>query len=86
MHVEARAELEIARGLAGYERLANTVLPFAYTLLLHRTAYLFCFLLPFGLADTLGWSVPLAVVLVGYTFFGLYALGEELEETSARAE
>ncbi len=28
----------------------------------------------------LGWSAPLAAMLVAYTFFGLDALGEELEE------
>ena len=71
----------LTQALVGCERLANTPLPFAYTLLLHRTAYLFCFILPFGFADTLGWATPLAVMLVAYTFFGLDALGEELEET-----
>lgn len=70
----------LTQALIGCERLANTPLPFAYTLLLHRTAYLFCFLLPFGFADMLGWSTPLAAMLVAYTFFGLDALGEELEE------
>lgn len=70
----------LTQALVGCERLANTPLPFAYTLLLHRTAYLFCFLLPFGLADMLGWSTPLAAMLVAYTFFGLDTLGEELEE------
>ena len=64
----------LTQALVGCERLANTPLPFAYTLLLHRTAYLFCFLLPFGLADMLGWSAPLAAMLVAYTFFGLDAL------------
>ena len=62
------------------ERIRTTPVPFGYTLLLHRTAYLFCFLLPFGFADTLGWATPLAAVLVAYTFFGLDALGDELEE------
>lgn len=70
----------LTQALVGCERLANTPLPFAYMLLLHRTAYLFCFILPFGFADTLGWTTPLAVMLVAYTFFGLDALGEELEE------
>ncbi|MFD2815592.1 bestrophin family protein [Paracoccus aerius] len=70
----------LTQALVGCERLANTPLPFAYTLLLHRTAYLFCFLLPFGLTNMLGWSTPLAAMLVAYTFFGLDALGEELEE------
>ena len=71
---------QLTQALVGCERLSNTPLPFAYTLLLHRTAYLFCFLLPFGLADMLGWATPLAAMLVAYTFFGLDALGEELEE------
>ena len=42
---------------AGCERIAGTPLPFAYTLLLHRCAWLFCVLLPFGLAGALGWAV-----------------------------
>ncbi|GGB51665.1 hypothetical protein GCM10011502_25980 [Oceanisphaera marina] len=36
--------------LAACERIQNTPLPFAYTLLVHRTTYLYCFMLPFGLA------------------------------------
>jgi putative membrane protein len=65
--------------LAGCERLRNTPVPFGYTLLLHRTAYLFCFMLPFGLADVLGALTPVAAGVVAYTFFGLDALGDELE-------
>lgn len=68
------------RVLAACERILGTPVPFGYTLLLHRTAYLFCFLLPFGFADVLGWGTPLAAGLVAYTFFGLDALGSELEE------
>lgn len=60
------------------ERILNTPIPFGYTLLLHRTAYIFCFLLPFGFADVLGWGTPFATALVAYTFFGLDALGDEL--------
>jgi putative membrane protein len=66
--------------LAACERIRNTPVPFGYTLLLHRTAYIFCFLLPFGFADALGWGTPFASALVAYTFFGLDALGDELEE------
>ncbi len=64
---------------AACERIRSTPLPFAYSLLLHRTAYLFCFLFPLGFADTLGWLTPFCSVLVAYTFFGLDALGVELE-------
>lgn len=65
---------------AGCERIANTPLPFAYTLLLQRTAYIVCLLLPFGLATTTGWATPLFTALIAYTFFGLDALSEELED------
>ena len=66
--------------IAGCERIRLTPLPFAYTLLLHRTAYLYCFLLPFGLTDTVGLATPLVVAIVSYTFFGLDVLGAEIEE------
>lgn len=65
---------------AGCERIQNTPVPFPYTLLLHRTASLYCFLLPFGLVDTVGFMTPFVVAIVAYTFFGLDALGDEIEE------
>lgn len=71
---------DMDRVLAGCERLRSTPIPFSYTLLLHRTAYLYCFLLPFGLVDTVGMATPIVVGLVSYTFFGLDALGDEIEE------
>ncbi|MGE5518126.1 MAG: bestrophin family protein [Bacteroidota bacterium] len=65
---------------AGCERIRSTPLPFAYTLMLHRTAYLYCLMLPFGLVDSIGFATPLVVGLISYTFFGLDALGDEIEE------
>jgi ion channel-forming bestrophin family protein len=65
---------------AGCERIAGTPLPFAYTLLLQRSAYIFCLLLPFGLAFSAGWATPLFTALIAYSFFGLDALSEELED------
>ena len=65
---------------AACERIRSTPVPFAYTLLLHRTAYIFCFLMPLGFIDALGWATPFASALVAYAFFGLDALGDELEE------
>src|SRR5699024_6422054 len=49
--ITAMAEIQ-----AACERLHNTPIPFAYMLLVHRTAYLFCFLLPFGLVASVGIS------------------------------
>lgn len=71
---------------AGCERIKNTPIPFSYTLLLHRTAYLYCFLLPFGLVDSIGFMTPFVVALVAYTFFGLDALGDEIEEPFGHAD
>lgn len=65
---------------AACERIRNTPTPFAYSLLLHRTAWLFCLLLPLGLTGVIGWMTPVVVAITAYTFFGLDALGDELEE------
>ena len=62
------------------ERTKGTPMPFVYTLLIDRTAYLFCFLLPFGLADSSGWWTPLLAAIVSYAFFGLDAIGDELSQ------
>jgi len=68
---------------AACERIRSTPTPFAYTLLLHRTAYAFCFLLPFGLVSTMGYTSAIFTALVAYAFFGLDVLGDEMEEPFA---
>lgn len=70
----------LSAAAAGCERIKGTPIPFPYALLLHRTAYLYCFLLPFGLVDTLGYMTPFVVTFVAYTFFGLDAVGDEIEQ------
>ncbi len=66
--------------LAGCERIANTPVPFAYSLILHRTVYLFCIMLPFALVVDLHYMTPFVSVLISYTFISLDTLAEELEE------
>ncbi|MCB1906913.1 MAG: hypothetical protein KDH15_06055 [Rhodocyclaceae bacterium] len=66
--------------LGGCERIASTPLPFTYSVILHRTVYLYCFMLPFGLLDSIGFMTPLMVAFVAYTFFALEALSDEIEE------
>lgn len=68
------------------ERIKNTPLPFPYTLLLHRTSYIFCLLLPFAMAGALGWLTPIITIIVAYTFFGLDAIGDQLEDPFGRDE
>lgn len=66
--------------LGGCERIKGTPIPFAYILLLHRTVHIYCFMLPFCLIGPLGWLTPLAVGVLAYTFFGLDAIGEQIED------
>jgi len=74
-------QLNHLSGIAGgCERIANTPLPFAYSVLLHRTVYLYCFWLPFGLIDTIGWMTPVIVLFISYTFIALDALIQEIQD------
>ncbi|HVI56175.1 MAG TPA: bestrophin family protein [Luteibacter sp.] len=66
--------------LGGCERIQGTPLPYAYLLLLHRTVHIYCFLLPFCLVGLVGWFTPLLVGVLAYTFFGLDALGDQIED------
>lgn len=71
---------ELSHVQTNCERILTTPIPFAYSVLLHRTAYMFCLLLPFALGNSLGFLSPLIIGLLAYTFFGLDALGNEMEE------
>jgi len=66
--------------IGGCERIANTPIPFSYSVLLHRTVYIYCFMLPFGFVDILGWLTPFIIVFVAYTFLALEAIADELED------
>lgn len=63
----------------GCERIKSTPIPFSYTLLIHRIVAVYCLALPFGIVDTTHWATPLVVILVGYAFYGLDAIGDEIE-------
>jgi putative membrane protein len=69
----------IALAQAGCERIQNTPLPFVYSLLVYRTAVLYCLLAPLGMMDSAGWVTPLFAGVVAYVFFGLSEVTEELE-------
>ena len=71
---------ELSLVLTGCDRIATTPLPFAYSVLLNRTVYFFCFMLPCSLGSTLGLATPLLVGILAYTFLGLDALSSEIEE------
>ncbi|WP_289662111.1 bestrophin family protein [Flavobacterium panacagri] len=66
--------------VGGCERIASTPIPYTYSVLLHRTVYIYCFMLPFGFVETLGWITPFIIVFIAYTFVALEAIADELED------
>lgn len=70
----------LSAALGGCERIDNTPMPFAYSVMIHRTVHFFCALLPFSLVDSLGSFTPLFSVFVAYTFMAIESLAAELEE------
>ena len=71
---------EMAHIQGACERIANTPIPYAYGLILRRTVYLFCTILPFALVDDLRYLTPLISVFISYTFLSLEYVAEEIEE------
>jgi len=68
--------------VGGCERIANTPLPYSYSVTLHRIVYIYCFSCP-RLVESLGWMTPLIVVFIAYTYVALEAIAEELEKPFA---
>jgi len=76
---------EMEKALGGCERIASTPIPFAYNVLLHRTVYAYCMLLPFGLVDSTEFFTPLLCVFISYTLIALEAIASEVAEPFGRA-
>ncbi|EIA07686.1 bestrophin family protein [Flavobacterium frigoris] len=66
--------------IGGCERIASTPIPYTYSILLHRTVYIYCFLLPFGFVESTVWITPFVIVFIAYTFVALEAIADELED------
>ena len=63
----------------GCERIKATPIPFSYTVLIHRIVASYAFTLPFGIVDVVHLWTPVVVLLIGYAFYGLDAIGDEIE-------
>jgi putative membrane protein len=66
--------------IGGCERIGSTPLPFAYSVMIHRTVYFFCAALPFGLVESIGIFTPVFSVFVAYTFMAHEAIASQLED------
>lgn len=73
---------ELANVQGGCERIKSTPIPFSYNILLHRIVFVYCFTLPFGLVtvEGVGDYTPIIVLMISYAFFGLDAVGDEIED------
>ena len=71
---------ELSNAIGGCERIASTPLPFAYSVMIHRTVYFFCAALPFGLVESIGNFTPVFSVFVAYTFMAHEAIASQLED------
>lgn len=66
--------------LGGCERIKSTPTPISYVIFIHRAVAFYCFLLPFGVFDTVKQLTPLVVFFVSYALFSLDAIGDELDD------
>jgi ion channel-forming bestrophin family protein len=64
----------------GCERIKATPIPMSYTTLIHQIVAIYCFTLPFGIVRSVGQLTPFVVAFVSYSFFGLDAVGDEIEQ------
>lgn len=62
------------------ERIKNTPTPISYVLFIHRAVAFYCFLLPFGVNETVKSFTPVVVFFVSYALFSLDAIGDELDD------
>ena len=71
---------EMTNVQGGCERIKNTPLPFTYNVLIHRIVGIYCLAMPFGLIESTGNLTPIVVCLISYAFFGLDAIGDDVEQ------
>jgi predicted membrane chloride channel (bestrophin family) len=74
-HIELLCDMQTS-----CERIHNTPMPLAYSLLIQRTTVLYTVLLPFAIAEAMGWWTPVFTIIVAYTFFGLDELARQIQE------
>lgn len=65
--------------LGGCERILKTPIPLAYSIHLKQLMVIYCLSLPFQLVSELHWWTGAAVALIGFTIFGIEAIGLEIE-------
>jgi putative membrane protein len=71
---------EMEKCIGACERINSTPIPFAYSVLLHRSVYAYCLFLPFGLVDSSEYLTPVLCVFISYTLIALEAIANEVAD------
>jgi len=66
--------------LGGAERIMKTPVPFAYAQHIKTFVLLFCFTVPFAMAEAARWYTPVASGLLAFALFGIEEIGIEIED------
>ncbi|MFN5857678.1 MAG: bestrophin family protein [Pseudanabaenaceae cyanobacterium] len=70
---------QLITGITCCERIRDTPLPVAYTILLRRLTLLYCGLIPFSLVENLSYWTVLVTGLIAFVLLGVEALAAEIE-------
>lgn len=70
---------ELVDELGGMERIKKTPIPFSYALLIKRFIVAYLITLPFGLANSFGWTSVIVVPFVFYVMVGIEVIAESVE-------
>jgi ion channel-forming bestrophin family protein len=70
----------LVAALGGCERIRRTPIPFAYAQHIKVFLALFCYTVPFAMADALQGYTPVAAAVLAYAMFGIDEIGIEIED------
>ncbi|BDD02617.1 bestrophin family protein [Aureibacter tunicatorum] len=70
----------LSESMGKCERIKNTVFPTTYCMMVHIFIYAFIFVLPFGLAKTMGWEMYPLIFGVACIFFLIEKIGMQLQD------
>ncbi|QHV01664.1 hypothetical protein BWK47_01940 [Synechocystis sp. CACIAM 05] len=65
--------------LGSCERILKTPIPLAYAIHLRQLIFLYCFITPFQIVNTLHWATAFVVGIIAFTVFGIEEIGVEIE-------
>jgi len=62
------------------ERIANTLVPHSYSLLVYRTIAFYVLISPLAMVSAVGWYTPLFNLVIAYAFFGINEVARQCEQ------